>query len=186
MNVRCCSREEKSSSRTAPVEQSFRFLGCKLERGNNSNKKCLSDTQIWGLCDFSSASPPLPRAQGAAGAAPAVTLLCVLSLCPPRRWCHQSVEELCRPGEEPGDGDGLAGALRHAAKHTRWVLLSFLWEKVKISLCAAFHDLLQPQLRFWHLSFPVYCGSGGGRGTCALNLARAEGQHSETSTCLDC
>lgn len=38
-NVRCYSRKEKSSSRTAPVEQSFRFLGCKLDRKNNSQQK---------------------------------------------------------------------------------------------------------------------------------------------------
>lgn len=47
--------------------------------------------------------------------------LCSLFLCSPRRWCHQSVEELCRPGEEPGDGDGLAGAVGHAADYARWV-----------------------------------------------------------------
>lgn len=29
------------------------------------------------------------------------------------------MEELCRPGEEPGDGNGVAGAVRHAANYTR-------------------------------------------------------------------
>lgn len=50
LNVRCCSREEKSSSRTAPVEQSFGFLARELERENNSSKKRSSDTLRFGVC----------------------------------------------------------------------------------------------------------------------------------------